>query len=150
MLNLIASPFSHLNFSTLLGKLWRQKRLLNILFSIFNLKVYKDKCWNWEIALWFWKNKCSSWISRQDYVSKRLGEGHYYHCVASPLLLTPLYKCLETEVNNCSSESKMFPHPYSIYCRVLTVRPFWVYFLPNVCVIARACREASLLPGLFY
>lgn len=30
-------------------------------------------------------------------MSKKLGEGHLYHCVASPLLLTTAHKHLVTE-----------------------------------------------------
>ncbi len=46
-----------------------------------------------------------SWfyISWHQHISKKLGQGHVYHCVASPLLFITVCKRLGTEETSCSS-----------------------------------------------
>ncbi len=46
------------------------------------------------------KGKISSW---HQHISKKLGQGHVYHCVASPLLCITVCKRLGTEETSCSS-----------------------------------------------
>lgn len=46
---------------------------------------------------------CCFSISWHQHISKKLGQGHFYHCVASSLLFTTVCKRLGTEETSCSS-----------------------------------------------
>jgi len=88
-----------------------------------------------EIFHHFMKNINSSWIRWLQQVSKKLGQAHVYHCVASPLHLQAVCKCLATEETSCWTFGRgMSSHSCPIYSSIcsavlFSVDSMWFYIV---------------------
>lgn len=87
------------------------------------------KC-EWKKIYILWKNKViwSFWC--QQHISKKLGEGHFYHCVSIPCSLTfkgTALKCLRTKETNCWSSGRQL-YLISVWYSIPAARQSWVFF----------------------